>query len=144
MARAAHEDETGGATTLSERQPRGREPEDRPPHERETEPYLRAARFAGEQPAGAVYQKVQSLLYHRQDVDLSAFRLQLNQVYHVAVLGLVPPENVDRVLERLLSSGETATLPADVVRLLSQRRAQESQRSSWVEKHYRPGKRFTP
>ncbi len=73
-------------------------------------------------------------------MDLSAFRFQLRQVYHVAVLGNPPPEDVAQAIERILVAGEPTTLPAEVVQMLVARRAQQNRRAPWVEKHYRPGK----
>jgi hypothetical protein len=126
---------------VTEGPPQGRGPEGRPSPEHEP-PYLRAARFAGEQPAGAAYEQARALLYRRRDLDLSTFRFQLDQVYHVAVLGLAPPEAVAQTIDQILAAGEPARLPETVVQLLARRRAEESRRGPWVERRYRPGKRL--
>lgn len=66
---------------------------------------MRAARFAGAAPAATAYDAAQDLFYQRRNVDLSAFRFQLDQVYHVAVLGLTPPASLDRAIARILAAG---------------------------------------
>jgi transposase InsO family protein len=49
---------------------------------------------------------------------LSTFRLRLNQVWHVALPGQAPPENLDRSLRRFLATGEPASLPDDLLQEL--------------------------
>src|SRR4051794_38442322 len=60
---------------------------------RANEPYCQASRFASEADAGSTYFKAQDLLLHGPDNDLSAYPLQLNLVWHVAVLGEDPQED---------------------------------------------------
>ncbi len=44
------------------------------------------------EPAGAAYFAVQDAIYAcAGEIDLSAYRFQLNRVYHVVVLGDPPP-----------------------------------------------------
>jgi hypothetical protein len=88
------------------------------------------------------YRQAEELVYRRRDVDLSAFRFHLEQVYHVAVLGKVPPAEVAHAVERILAAGEPATLPPEVLTQLVQRRAQMSRTAPWIEGHYQPGKRL--
>ena len=50
------------------------------------EPWYRAARYADEPAAGRAYFQVQETIY-QQETDISAYRMMLEQIYHVAVLG---------------------------------------------------------
>jgi hypothetical protein len=114
-----------------------------PPRRPSPESYLRVARFAGERPAGEAYFAVQRVIYEApKPLDLSVFRLQLNQLWHVAALGMVPPARILQAIEQILDTGESTTLPEDVVQLLQERRAQATRRGPWMEGHYRPGKRL--
>jgi len=106
--------------------------------ERQLPPYHKAARFAGDRPAGQVYGRLQAILYRASDTDLSAYRLLLDRVYHVAVLGMTPPETVDRRIMRLLARGATVTLPDAVVAALAARRRNATRLGRWVEGHVRP------
>ena len=112
----------------------------RPSPEREQVPYCRAARFAGEQPAGRAYIQAQEAI-REPECDLSAYRLQLDQVWHVAVLGDTPPENLGKKLSEILSSGESVTLPSQVIAALFARRAQLKRPGHFIERHYGPDKR---
>ena len=106
--------------------------------EAERPPYLKAARFHGERPAGAVYSQLEAAIF-RSDCDLSCFRLQLNRAWHVAVLGLPPPHDVAERIDALLSSGEPADLPPEVTNELRRRRARSvASGALWMERHYRP------
>jgi hypothetical protein len=98
-----------------------------------------AARFASEADAGQAYFKAQDALLHGPDNDLSAYRLQLNHIWHVAVLGEQPPRSLERQLRRILAAGDSTTLPAEVLELLRERRARATQLGPWVEKHQWPG-----
>ena len=110
------------------------------PKEQEPVPYYRAAKFERERHAKRAYFKCQeTVLRAHSEADLSTYRLLLDQVSHVIVLGEPPPEELDRRLQRILSRGEATTLPADVLHLLQERRTQASQLGPWVERHFRPG-----
>ena len=115
---------------------------DEPPHhEQAPMPYQRAARFAGERPAGRAYDQAQRVIYEApQPTEVSVFRLQLNRLWHVAALGLTPPAPVLQALENILATGERADLPAEVWQALAERRAQAITRRPWTERHHRPGK----
>ena len=106
--------------------------------------YHQAARFPGEEPAGEAYVAAQEAIYaHAGEVDLSAYRFQLNRVSHVVVLGDPPPTELHDRLRAIFASGEPATIPEDVLKLLNARRQEATQAGPWVEGHYRPGKRLT-
>jgi len=123
-----------------ERRPGG-EPD---PEHGELPRYHQAARFSGEEPAGASYIAGQeAVAVHADDVDLSAYRFQLNRVDHVAVLGDPPPTALHDALRAILATGESATIPEAVMRLLNARRADVTEAGRWVEGHYQPGKRLT-
>ncbi len=126
-----------------EHQPGGQR-EHPPGSEQEQVPYYRAARFATERAAGQAYFAVQDAIFTAEECDLSAYRLQLNRISHVAVLGQPPPEELDQTLAGLLATGEAMALPPDVVKLLVQRRNQAARDSAWREGHYRPGKQLSP
>ncbi len=116
------------------------EPVRRPEHE--PVPYHRTARFAGEQLAGHAYAAAQRVIFEGPPNDLSAYRFQLNRIYHVAVLGQPPPAELDQQLTAILASGEPTELPADVLQALSERRRQATRGGLWVERHHRPGERL--
>ncbi len=103
------------------------------------EAYVRAARFNHERDAGRAYDRSQDLVF-RAPCDLSAYRLQVSQVWHVAIVGETPPEDLNRRIERILSRGEPAALPDAVVEALLQRSAEARSRRPWTEGHYRPGR----
>jgi hypothetical protein len=111
--------------------------------EQEQPPYYQAARYIGqaaEARAGHAYAATQDLLFNDKENDLSAFRLQIRQMWHVAVVGNPPAEELEQQIEEMLSGGEPATLSPDVLKLLQERRQQATKVGSWVEAHYRPGK----
>ncbi len=124
----------------------GPRPEDwgeRPHQETELRLYRRAARFAGERSAGESYYAIQRVIYEAAPpVDLSVYRLQLNALWHVAALGLVPPAPMLQAIEEALTPGEPVDFPAEVWQALADRRAQQVQKRPWTERHYRPGRRL--
>ena len=106
--------------------------------------YHQAARFSSDEPGGRAYFAAQEAIFvHAGDVDLSAFRFQLNRVYHVAVLGDPPPTALHDARRAILAAGEPATISEDILKLLNARRAEATEAGLWVEGHYRPGKRLT-
>src|SRR5919199_2253072 len=121
---------------------RGRIPPDRtPPPEPEPSLWYRAARFPSEPPSERAYFHAQETIYSNE-CDLSAYRLMLEQIWHVAVLGGAPAEAaLQQHLEGILYAEGTPTpLPDTVLTYLADRREQQSKKGSWVEGHYRPGK----
>lgn len=112
--------------------------------------YHQAARFSGEEAAGAAYRQIQQRIFEREDADLSAYRVQFRPaetpeaplVSHVAVLGQAPQEDLAEQLQQILSAGEPEELPGDVLKALAERRRQMRRRGRWSEGHYRPGKRL--
>jgi hypothetical protein len=75
----------------------------------------------------------------RSDVDLSSYRLLVRKQWHVAVLGELPPEAVDKRVRQILASGEAVSLPEDILRVLNHRRLLAKQVAPWVEAHHTPG-----
>jgi hypothetical protein len=118
------------------------DPEHHPAPEPEPRPYQRASRFAGERPAGDAYVAAQRVIYEGPPNDLSVYRLQVNRLWHVAALGVLPPAPVLHALEAILDRGEAAELPAEVWQALRDRRAQAIRRAPWSERHFRPGQRL--
>jgi hypothetical protein len=100
-------------------------------------PYFKVARFSGERPAGKAYNQAQELIYRDTCCELSVYRLQLETIWHVAVLGEQPQRSLKRRLEAILSSGEPTTLPEEILKELERRRAQATKLGPWVERHTR-------
>jgi hypothetical protein len=113
-------------------------PEDPPVPETARPPYLRAARFADEPPSRRAYNSAQQALYATPQSDVSVYRLQLNRVWHLAALGELPPPELADQLDAIFATGEPATLPAEVLTFLVERRAQATRIGRWVERHERP------
>ena len=105
-------------------------------------PYHRTVRFADEPTAGRAYRAAERAIFTGPPNDLSAYRFQLNTIYHVAVLGEPPPAALDAQLTAILARGEPATLPHAVLAALAERRRQMRRRGPWFEAHYRPGQRL--
>jgi hypothetical protein len=102
--------------------------------------YIQAARFVSERKAGKAYFRAQEAIYSsKADCDLSAYRLILNQRWHVTVIGAPPPQDLDRSLRKILAVGEPTALLAEVITILLQRRAQQTKLAPWIERHHRPG-----
>jgi hypothetical protein len=68
--------------------------------------------------------------------------IQLDRIYHVAVLGQTPPQDLARRIRHALAAGEPATLPPEVMEALIMRRIEQARRGPWIEQHHRPGKRL--
>ncbi len=129
-----------------ERRPGGPQPPEdgAPSPEADLPRYHQAARFPGEELAEVTYFAAQDIVFaHAGDVDLSAYRFQLNRVDHVVIVGEPPPPDLHDELRSVLAAGEPAVVPEDVLRLLNARRMAATKVAPWVEGHYRPGKRLT-
>jgi hypothetical protein len=103
-------------------------------------PYFQAARFPNKKKAGEVYFPLQKLLYEtRDECDISVYRLQITEGWHVVVLGEKPPGALHVQIEALLTQGTLVSLSdrPDVLRFLQHRRAQATRLGPWVEGHYR-------
>ena len=110
--------------------------------EQRATPYCRAARFTGEQSAGAAYSKIQNLLFHAPDCELSVYRFHMARVWHVAVVGEAPDEGLGLKLEMALACGTPFRLDSSTLKFLQHRRAEERSQATWVERHHRPGLGF--
>jgi hypothetical protein len=102
-----------------------------------TNSYVRPARFPSERRAAGAYFRVQEAIF-TTECALSAFRLQLNRRWHVVVVGTPPPEELEGIIRKILAAGEPTTLPAEVLAILLQRRADQIRLGPWVERHVRP------
>src|SRR4051812_24784582 len=100
-----------------------------------TPAYLKVARFSSEGPAGRAYFAAQEAIYSEPRCDLSVYRLQLEKIYHVAVLGDSPPRRLERTLRQILAAGDPASLPPELIQILIERRAQSIKIGPWVERH---------
>jgi hypothetical protein len=112
-------------------------PEGKP--EQELVPYYHAARFRNERPARDAYFQAQEILFTTPDSELSAYRFLLERIWHVAVLGEPPDEDLAKKLQTAFARGEPTMLPLDILKVLAQRREQATREAPWVEHHYRPG-----
>lgn len=108
--------------------------------EQEPGAYYRAAYYPREEPAWQAYTQIQNLILADRQADLSVYRIQLDLLSHVVVLGTPPPQRLGQRLERVLATGEPAELSTKVLSFLQQRRQKANKMGSWVERHYRPGK----
>ncbi len=131
--------EQGGGKGPERQKGRAVPPQSQP--ENEPSPWYRAARYETEPPSERAYFQAQETIFQSED-DLSAYRLMLEQIYHVAVLGGPPTEAAlqERIEHILYAEGTPTQLPDDVLTALSERRQQAQQIGPWVEGHYRPGK----
>ena len=109
--------------------PRPRTPDD---------PYVQAARFVGEQPAGRAYFALQQAIFTAAPNDLSVYRILLDGVSHVVVVGVRPPPTLEERLTAILAAGTPTELPAMVRQTLLARRAQVTPHQSWWDGQVRP------
>ena len=107
--------------------------------EQEPIPYYKAARFKAEQIAGEAYFQAQAAIFDTPECDLSVYRFHIKRIYHLAVLGDHPSEDLEQKLQEILSTGEPVSLPPNILKLLAERRSQAIKKGPWVERHYRPG-----
>jgi len=112
--------------------------------ERRERPFHRAARFGDEETARQAYLTTEQRVFEAT-ADISAYRFQLDQVWHVAVVADEPPSGaLQRAVEDALSQGEQVNLhPEILATLLSRHREVMRHRLPWVEGHYHPGRRVT-
>ncbi len=112
-----------------------------PQPQHEPLPWYRTARYETEPPSQRAYFQAQETIF-QSEADLSAYRLLLEQIYHVAVLGGAPAETAlqEQIENILYAEGTPTQLPDDVLTMLHERRQQAEQIGPWVEGHYRPGK----
>jgi hypothetical protein len=114
-----------------------------PDPERPSASYSLIARFQYEPPARRAYFRAQEAVFTAQPpADLSVYRFQLDRISHVAVIGEPPPQELERTLRAILATGIPASLPAEVLKQLQDRRTRMSAQGLWVEGHYRPGRRL--
>jgi hypothetical protein len=102
---------------------------------------IRAAHYDAEPPSERAYFQAQETIYTSEN-ELSACRLLLEQIYHVAVLDGAPTEAAlqEQIEHILYAEGTPTQLPDEVLIYLFDRRAEQSKTGPWMEGHYRPGK----
>lgn len=88
------------------------------------ESWVIAYRYPDMEAAGEAYQRARDIVFG-EDIDASAFRVQINRVPHVVVVGDGPldPDLRGR-FEDACRDGEAAVLPAFARELLLSRRAE--------------------
>ncbi len=101
-------------------------------------PYVRSSRYIADADALSAYTQAQEMIFSGE-CDLSAYRIRYVNVPYVVVLGQTPPAEIGQKIDKLLESGEAASLPQDIIKTLTQRRQQARRLGPWVEGHYRPG-----
>jgi hypothetical protein len=116
-----------------------RGPDDTPRREEEPRPYYRAARFAEEHHAARVYARLQDAILGTP-CDLSVYRLLIDRISHVTIVGEPPPAEFDRQVAESLAVGEGVELTQEVLALLLERRRRANRLAPWVERHHRPGR----
>ncbi len=100
-------------------------------------PYYQAARFPSKEKAGETYFPIQQILFEAQDeCDLSCYRLRIEGVWHVVVLGEKPPDELHVRIEAELTNGVLVTIREDALSYLQDRRAQATLLGPWIEVHY--------
>jgi hypothetical protein len=108
-----------------------------PAPEREPQSYIKAGRFHNERSSGRAYTQAQETIF-RASCDLSSFRFQLSEQWHVAVLGIPPPAEIAQAMDSIFADSEPVTLPAEVLQQLQERRRIAIKQAPWVERHFRP------
>ena len=98
-------------------------------------------RFPNEEVAGRAYWEAQQALRNEpKDCDVGIFRLKVNSVWHVVVLGVGdrPPTSLLKKLDEILVGGESATLPDEAALQLTKRmNGRRDLGVDWFEGHYR-------
>lgn len=103
--------------------------------------YLLMARFRRDVAAKRFYTEIQEAI-RTAACDLSVYNLRFNGEPTVIVLGDKPSADLDERLRRMLSKGSSATVPQDVIVMLTERSIAERRKGPWSEGHYDPGKRL--
>ncbi len=101
-----------------------------------SERWYQARRYANELASRRPYNEAQEAIYQQTETDLSAYRFQLDTVYHVAVLGGKPVEAVEQIIMKILSTGEPVELEEPLLDALFERQRQLKKMAGWVEGHY--------
>jgi hypothetical protein len=131
---------------MPERQ-RGRDPKKKQGKEQQEKllpEYHQAARYLDEVSSEAAYAEAQRAIYETP-CNLSTYRLLLmpDSIWDVAVVGNVPSDDLHRRLTTILETGESVTLPDDVLIALHQHRKEQPTVNGWAERHYFPRRRRT-
>lgn len=83
-----------------------------------------AFRFADFDAAGRAYERARDLIFG-DDLNASAYRVVINGVTHVIVVGEdVPSPRLQRALPEICHAGELTDVPDEIVLVLAIRRAQ--------------------
>ncbi len=92
-----------------------------PQAKEESSLWYRAARYDAEPPSERAYFAAQPTIFE-QECDVSAYRLVLEQIYHVAVLGGAPVEAAfqEHIEAILYAEGTPTQLPNDVLTSLDE------------------------
>lgn len=77
--------------------------------EQERTPYYQASRISGERVAGKAYAKAQHIIFTAA-CNLSAYRFQLDRIWHVAVIGEQLDEAIQKQIQKILGAGELVVL----------------------------------
>jgi hypothetical protein len=86
--------------------------------------YYAAARFTSEPDSARAYRRLHDLLSGSDIGNLSVYRVLINMMPHVIIVGDRPTERGMRRVQEVLSTGEAVTLHDAVVSTLQKRRLQ--------------------
>ena len=106
----------------------------------EPRPYIQAARYPTAPRAGVAYSRLETLIAG-EEVNLSAYRFQWQDRWHVAAVAEVAPAiSVHQGIAAALKDGAPVSLPDGIVRpLLARHRQAMSLGLGWIAGHYGPG-----
>lgn len=97
-----------------------------------------AYRFADFDAAGRAYEQSRDLIF-AADLNASTYRVVLNGITHVVVIGEdVPFPTLQQALPEICEEGELADVPDEIVLTLALRRAQVSGPHVQFERRYDP------
>jgi hypothetical protein len=101
--------------------------------------YHQAARYPNEAASEASYDQARRTIYETP-CDLATYRLVLmpDTLWHVVVLGDLPPDELRQRLADSLATGELVSVPNDLLIALNQHRKAQPTINGWAEHHALP------
>jgi hypothetical protein len=110
-----------------------------PEKKRDKQGWLLAFRFPNMETAGKAYQRARNVVFGR-DIDTTVYRVQLEGIAHVVVLGDGPLTIWStETFTKACAGGEATSIPEDVKRLLEKRRQAGKVPGAFWEANHRPG-----
>jgi hypothetical protein len=101
-------------------------------------PYFQAARFPSKPTAAIIYLPLQRLVHDEEECDLSVYRFELPEGWHVVVVGEKPTVMLHVQIEAILTHGTLVSLTnyPGLVDNLYARKNQMNRFGPWVELHH--------